>query len=312
MRNWFQPRVWLSTIALFVVAAWPAQAQDIAIKPLLRAGDQFRLEVTRVRENSARPQLDGKSTTPIDVRVETVTDNGITLTWTSGTTSFDNPQLAQNPLLMAAAKAVAGLVLRINLNADGEFAGLANESEVVSRLRATVDAIVSALAAKLPDEQKKPFQAVIGQLLSPSVLIASATREAQIYFGLNGIVVSAGEAVERSVDQPNPLGSGSIPAMLTISTESATSDSAILVTTSSYDPESLRKVTLGFIEQSGKRVPPEALAKLPQIQMDDTGRYVLDRGVGLMREVTVNRRVSAGANHRVDRWEIRLSQPPPR
>ena len=311
MTNRLRLRVSLSTIALFIACA-PAQAQDIAIKPLLRAGDQFRLEVTRLRENSARPQLDGKSTTPVDVRVETVTDSGMTLAWTSGTTTFENPQLAQNPLLAAAAKAVAGLVLRINLNADGELTGLANEAEVASRLKATVDAIVGALAAKLPDEQKKPFQAVIGQLLSPSVLIASATREAQIYFGLNGVTVSAGDAVERSVDQPNPLGSGSIPAMLTISAESATADSATLITKSSYDPESLRRVTLGFIEQSGKRLPPEALAKLPQIQMDDTGRYVLDRPVGLMREVTVNRRVSAGANQRADGWEIRLTQPPQR
>lgn len=312
MTNRLRLRVLLSTIALFIACARPAQAQDIAIKPLLRAGDQFRLEVTRLRENSARPQLDGKSTTPVDVRVETVTESGSMLAWTSGTTTFENPQLAQNPLLVAAAKAVAGLVLRINLNADGELTGLANEAEVVSKLKATVDAIVSALAAKLPDEQKKPFQAVIGQLLSPAVLIASATRQAQIYFGLNGVAVSAGEAVERSVDQPNPLGSGSIPAMVTISAESATADSATLLTRSSYDPESLRRVTLGFIEQSGKRLPPEALAKLPQIQMDDTGRYVLDRPVGLMREVTVNRRVSAGANQRVDGWEIRLTQPPPR
>ena len=312
MTNRLRLRVSLATIALFIACARPAQAQDIAIKPLLRAGDQFRLEVTRLRENSARPQLDGKSTTPVDIRVETVTDSGMTLAWTSGTTTFENPQLAQNPLLVAAAKAVAGLVLRINFNADGELTGLANEAEVASRLKATVDAIVGALAAKLPDEQKKPFQAVIGQLLSPAVLIASATREAQIYFGLNGVTVSAGDAVERNVDQPNPLGSGSIPAMLTISAESATADSATLITQSSYDPESLRKVTLGFIEQSGKRLPPEALAKLPQIQMDDTGRYVLDRPVGLMREVTVNRRVSAGANQRVDGWEIRLTQPPQR
>lgn len=312
MTSWFSLRVRLSTIALFVVCAAPAQAQDIAIKPLLRAGDQFRLEVTRVRENSARPQLDGKSTTPVDVRVEAVTENGITLAWTSGATTFDNPQLAQNPMLLAAAKAVAGLALRLNLTADGKLTGLANEAEVVSRLKATVDAIVSVLAAKLPDEQKKPFQAVIGQLLAPSVLIASATREAQIYFGLNGIAVTAGEPVERSVDQPNPLGSGSIPAMLTISAESATADSAILVTKSTYDPESLRKVTLGFIEQSGRRVPPDALAKLPPLQVDDTGRYVLDRTTGLMREATVNRHVSAGANQRVDGWEIRLTQPPPR
>ena len=312
MTNAFRLRARVSTIALFVVAAGPVQAQDIAVKPVLRAGDQFRLEVTRLRGNSARPQMDGKSTTPVDVRVETVSESGMTLAWTAGTTTFDNPQLADNPMLLAAAKAVAGLVLRINLNVNGEFTGLTNEAEVVSRLKATVDAIVSALAAKLPDEQKKPFQAIIGQLLSPSLLIASATREPAIYFGLNGIAVSAGEAVERSVDQPNPLGSGSIPATVSISAESATVDAAILVTKSSYDAESIRKVTLGFIEQSGKRVPPEALANLPQIQMDDTGRYVLDRTMGLMSEVTVSRRVSAGANHRVDGWEIRLTQPPPR
>jgi hypothetical protein len=46
--------------------------------------------------------------------------------------------------------------------------------------------------------------------------------------------------------------------------------------------------------------------------MDDDGRFVLDRTVGLMRELVVNRRISAGKDQRLDRWEIRLVREPQR
>jgi hypothetical protein len=52
---------WL-VITLVAVAA-PAVAQDVTLTPKLRAGDAFQLQVVRTRENSARPQQNGKNTT---------------------------------------------------------------------------------------------------------------------------------------------------------------------------------------------------------------------------------------------------------
>ena len=85
-------------LALALFTATASAAQDVEIAPRLRAGDTFRLEVVRVRENSQQPQLNGRSTTPVDVRVDSVTPTGMTLEWTQGPTTFENPQVAGDPL----------------------------------------------------------------------------------------------------------------------------------------------------------------------------------------------------------------------
>jgi hypothetical protein len=56
----------------------------------------------------------------------------------------------------------------------------------------------------------------------------------------------------------------------------------------------LIRATRALAEQSGKPIPESELAALPTMQMDDDGRFVLDRTVGLVRELVVNRRISAG------------------
>lgn len=301
----------LHVVTVAVIGA-SASAQEVTIAPRLRVDDEFRLEVTHVRTNSSRPQQDATSTTAITVRVVSASAEGTTLEWMPGSTTVEGSQLARDPLFLAASNAVSGLILRINLDASGEYRGLANEAEIATKLQAAIDVIVDGLSAKLPPEQRQGFRALIGQVLSSPVVIASATREAQMYFGLNGITVAVGQPVETNIEQPNPLGRGVIPATLSIRAESVTSDSAVLTTTTTYDGASLLRLTRALIEQSGKTVSAEELAKLPPLEMGDEARYVLDRTVGLMRQVNVRRRVSAGANQQLDSWEIRLAQVPQR
>ena len=285
-------------------------AQNVTIAPGLRAGDEFRIEIVRIRENSQRPQQNSRSTTPVDVRVASVAATGIALDWTAGPTSIDNRQVADDPLIVAASEAIGGLRLRILLNAQGAYAGLGNEAEVAAGLRKGTDVIVGSLLAKIPLEQRKPFERMVAQALSPATLIASATREAQIYFSLHGVALGVGETVATKIDQPNPLGTGAIPATWRVQLESASAESAVLRTTTTYDSAALKAMTRALAEQSGKPIPPEV--QVPPIQMADDARYLFDRAVGLMREVVVNRRMTAGANQRLDGWEIRLVAPPKR
>jgi hypothetical protein len=234
------------------------------------------------------------------------------LDWTFGATTVESGQLGQDPLFLAASQVVNDLVLQITLDASGEYSGLANEAEITSKLQRAIDVIVSGFAAKLPPEQRKGFQASVGRALPPPVVIASATREAQMYFGLNGVTVAVGQAVEIDVDQPNPLGSGVIPATVSIRAESVTPDAAVLTTRTTYDDAALLRLTRALVEQSGAPVSAEVLARLPPVKMDDEARYVFDRTVGLMRQVNVTRRVTAGTTQRLDSWEIRLTRVPQR
>jgi hypothetical protein len=181
-----------------------------------------------------------------------------------------------------------------------------NQAEVAPKVKAVVDAIVRDLAARMPQDQQKGLLDLIGQVLSVNVLIASATRDASTYLALNGVSLAIGQAVVVDVEQPTPLGGDLIPAKFRVRMESASPDVASLKTTTTYDAVALRRFTQSLAKQAGSPIPPEQLATVPPMQMADEGSYVLDRKRGLMREVTVNRRLAVGPNRRLDGWEIRL------
>ena len=301
-------RRWQLALYLFglLAIAAPADAQDISIVPTLRAGDSFQLDVVRIRENSAQPQQNGKSTTRVDVRVLSTNADGSVIEWVPGPTVFANPQMAANPLVGFASQALRDIRFQLNLNADGELKGLANQDEVAPKLKTVVDAVVRNLAASMPEDQRKGFLNLIGQVLSVDVLIASATRDAATYLGLNGAALAAGEDVVVDIEQPSPLGGDPLPAKFRVRMESATADVASLKTTTTYDPAALMRLTRSLAKQAGSPTPPEQFINLPPMQMSDEGTFVFDRKRGLMREVKVNRRIVVGSNRRLDAWEIRL------
>jgi hypothetical protein len=298
----------IATVLLvgLLAIATQAYAQDISIVPTLRAGESFQLEVIRIRENSSQPQQNGKSTTRIDVRVLSTNADGSVIEWMPGATVFANPQAAANPLVGFASQALRDIRFHLNLNADGELLGMANQEEVAPKLKTVVDAVVRDLAARMPEEQRKGFLDLIGQILSVDVLIASATRDAATYLGLNGVELAVGQTVVVDIEQPSPLGGGPLPAKFRVQMESATADAASLKTTTTYDGAALLRLTQSLAKQAGAPIRPEELAKLPPMQMADDGTFVFDRKRSLMREVKVNRRIVVGSNRRLDAWEIRL------
>ena len=298
--------------AVLSIAGSQALAQDVTIGPSFREGDQFRLEMVRLRENSQQPQQNGRSRTLVNVAVVSVTADGVLLDWAPGDTTFDNPQVAQNPLLAAAVQAASGLRFRLALNPDGELTGMANQAEVAPKLRAIVDGMLQGLAASLPAEQRQGLITFTSQILSPEVLIASAMREASIYFGLNGMSLTAGEEVEIDIEQPSPFAGAAIPATFRVRMDSVTADSASLTTATTYDSAALWRLTEALVKQAGKPIPPDELAKVPPMDMRDEGTYVFDRTLGLMREVIVSRHNAVGGVRRLDGWEIRLLEGPRR
>jgi hypothetical protein len=289
-----------------------ALAQDVTIAPKLAIGDEFRLALVRTRDNSAQPQQNSTSRTVISVRVTSAGADGYVLDWVPGETVVDNQQLAQNPVVMAAVEAVRGLRFRLTLNADGELTGLANQDEILPKLKSMMDTIVQQILAGIPDDERTAMVSFMNQVLSPEVLVSSATREAGIYFGLNGVSLASGEVAEIELQQPSPFGGGVIPGIFRVRMDSITTSSVSLTTETTYDSTALLRLTESLIKQAGKPIPPSELAKVPPIDMNDDGTFVFDRTVGLMREVTMIRRVVAGTNQRLDRWEMRLVDGPKR
>lgn len=299
----------LSLLALTAIAG-PAFAQDVDIVPKFRAGDAFQLEVIRVRENSTSPQQNNRGRTLVDVRVISANADGYVIEWVPGATVVSSPLGAQNPLLGVDSRVLQDIRFRLKLGADGELQGMANQAEIAPKLKTVVDAIVRQLAAGIPEDERKAFLDFIGQILSVEVLIATATRDAATYFGLNGATLTVGQAVEVDLEQPNPLGGEPIPSRFRVRMESANSESASLTSTTTYDPAFLVRLTNSLATQAGKPIPPAELAKLPPMEMADDASYLFDRKTGLMRELKVNRRVTVGSNRRLDAWEFRLVSGP--
>ena len=302
----------LIKLATFTLISLITLQQDIEIRPKLAAGDKFRLDVARVRSDSSRPQMNATGRTPIHVEVISAGATGYVLDWIPGDTEFDNPQLAQDPTIAAVSEVAKGLRYRIGLNADGEFTGLLNEAEIRPKLQTMVAAITKEFSGRLPANQRKSFEDMMAQILSPAVVIASATRDAQIYLGLNGAALAPGETASANLEQANPFGGAPIPATFNVRMDSATATSASLTTTMNYDKNALTKMTVDLAQRAGAPVRPEELAKLPPMQMTDEGKYEFDRALGLMRKLTISRRVSVDKLERVDGWTITLVEAPKR
>ena len=297
--------------ASFLALAATASAQDILITPNMRAGDTFRLEISRTRENTPASRQDGKGSTTIDVTVLTAAPEGFTIEWESGLTTGGVAGMPE-ALMVAASNAMRGMKPVIRLTPEGEVVGLVNETEVLAKVQAAVDIIRRGLVEKMPPADRQGFDAMMSQILSPTVLLASVIRDAGTYFALNGVELAVGESATADLMQPNPLGGESLPTKFTVRLESATAGTASLVTTTVYDGDALMRVTRQLVEKAGNLVSPEELAKFPAMQLADEGRFVFDRRVGLMREVVTVRRLKVAGQSRLDRTEIRLAVPPRR
>ena len=297
-------------VTLIALAA-TASAQDILIAPKLRAGDAFKLEISRARENTPASPQDVKGSTTIDVRVLTVTPEGVTLEWDAGLTAF-NFGVVPEALMQSISDAMRGMKPVIKLTPKGEVAGLVNEAEVLAKMQAVVESIRRDFVERMPPANRQGFESMLSQVMSPAILVAAVLRDAGTYFGLNGVELGVGESATADLPQPNPFGGEPLPATFTVRVESANADVASLATTTVYDGAAVIRAMSRLMENAGQPIPKEELAKLPAMQIGDEGRYVFDRVVGLMREATVTRRVTVPGLARLDRTEIRLVAPPKR
>jgi hypothetical protein len=295
-----------------LVSAAPASAQDVTIAPRLRAGDRFSVEMVHTRKNSSRPQQNATVRSTVNVNVLSAGDDGYVIEWIPGESSIDNPAMANDPAMRSAMEVVRDVRFRLALGPDGELTGIANEAEVAPKLQAATDILMKDLASRLPADQREGFQSFMRQLLSPQALMASATRDANMFFALNGVSLAAGEKVEVDIQQPSPVGAGTIPATFLVEMVSATAAAASLTTTTSYDPAAVRQMTIALIAQAGVAVPAGELEKMPALQIVDNARYAFDRTLGLMKQIEITRSVTAGPIQRLDTWVLRLVTPPRR
>lgn len=286
-------------------------AQELTLRPSLRVGDSFELELVRVREDSRRPQANGKSRTVVRVRVLEAGPKGFVLEWQQGATAFDNPEIVKNPIAAAAANAVKDMSIEAILGSDGEYVGLRNQAEVAGKLQSMLDGMLSSIGKQLRDpSQRQTVETLARRLMSPEFLLSAAASDVQTYFGLHGAVLVKGKSVETAIQQPSPLGSGTVPATFRVTLESLDAHEANLSSDTAYDPRALAALTKQLAAQAA---PGATSTPLSTVEMTDSGRYIYNRAFGLMNELAITRRIVAGEGAtRVDGREIRLLTRPNR
>ena len=147
-------------VLCFLALAANASAQDILVAPKMRAGDRFKLEISRTRENVPPSPQDGKGSKTVDVTMLTATPAGFTIEWEPGSATGSVGDLPE-ALMLTAGDAMRGMKPVIRLTPDGEVAGLVNETEVLAKMQAAVDVIRRDLAENAPPHM------VVTERLSP-------------------------------------------------------------------------------------------------------------------------------------------------
>ena len=301
----------VASTVLGLAVSVSSAAQEVQITPRLVAGQEFRLEVIRSREDLSRPQNNYSSRTRVDVRVVSVGPAGFVIDWKPGLSVLEGSATAMDPVMRVAGKAMGDIALRIALGPDGGFDRVTNESDVIPTLQAVVDMLIREAARGVPEAEAKRAEAVVRSILTPANLVTLASQDIQTYVSMFGAEMAVGGTVEAKIDRPSPLGGEALPAVLRVHMPSATLDVATIQSTVTYDGEALKAMTAGILARADGAAPPEELAKL-KLEMSDSTKYVFDRVVGLFREVSNERRIQSGHLNRVDRLSIKLVTPPKR
>jgi hypothetical protein len=290
------------TIAAVFLTASFGFAQSLAVKTHLTVGDAFTVEISHARSDPSRPQNDAKAKNTNQVRVLEAGPTGSLLEWIEGATEYDDPAQSGNPIVAGASKALDNLKLLVKLGPDGEYLGLQNDADVTKQLQAVVETVIKQVVASVPEEQRAGMETVVKQAMQPAALLASATRDIQLYFNLHAAELDTGKPAEASVQLPNPITGTPIPAKVKITWEGGNN----LSVQTAFDGAAVQAAMAQLIAQAA---PGSAV---PTVTVEDGGRYVYEPSSGLMQSVVYTRRVKAGPQNRTDEWQLKLTKPPKR
>ena len=288
-----------------------AAGQEILIKPRLAAGDAFKLEVTKSREDAGKPDDNYTTHTPVTVKVLSASKDGFVIEWRPGVVRIEGPGAKIDPALAMAANLVGDATVKFVLGPDGEMEGVENAAELTPKFEMLIDIATREASKTMSAEEASRFQGFMKQILSPTLLLSLVSRDAETYLSLHGLALAPGESAEGKLEQPNPFGGRPIPAVFKVRMTKATPDAAMLETVTTFDADTLLQVTMQLLEQAAGKPAPEEVAKA-RMDLSEKGTVTFDRKVGLISEVTHTRAIAFGPSKRTERWVIRLVTPPKR
>lgn len=283
-------------LLLIAITGW---SQDIEISPRWKKGDVIRLEYSRTREDSRRPESNGTSKTPVDVEILSVDSKGSVVRWKNGPTKFPDRMKVPESVLTIQDK-VTAMAIEIQLSPDGEFVALLNAKEVAAQMKQLMDEVTKEFAAD--PKTHTAMQAI----MNPDMLLASASNDAKTYFGIYGAALKPKEKVKVRLEQPFPLNPAkTMPVDFELELVAMDGKLARLRSSTRFEEGGVQAAMAELFTKAG--IKPEDLGKMPKVDLRDEGEFVFDTETGLMQFVAVDRRTEMpGALTRRDRKEFRL------
>lgn len=299
----------LAASTVFLALGLAAQ-EKVKVRLSARQGDSVTLRMTRIREDANHPDRNGRSVTPVELRILEASPTGFVLSWKYGKTTIgrqlSGPEAA---MLEASSELLGSFTLEAVLDRDGAFQRIRNEAAVSKTMASMTGGIIQLLLKDEPSEVKRNnTAAMLRQTLSPAVQLQLASRDLQNYFGWFGAELAPGGAVaEFPYEFPFPLGGGKVPAKIRVRMPESDAKRAIITTVTEYDTAALADLTRQFFAKAMPQASQQQLERLPSLSMADEGRYEFDHAAGWFRHVVITRRMSlADKMRRSDGWEFHL------
>ncbi|MCS6863527.1 MAG: hypothetical protein RMJ56_00020 [Gemmataceae bacterium] len=287
----------LATLTLLsVVVAASAERPTVEIRPVWRMGDAVRYQMTKTQQR----EFDGKvlrkvqTTTPVEVEVIEMDDDGIVLRWRQGSTTFEDPKHDDDPVLRTLHMMFKALDIDVQLDTEGVLIGLRNWKELRGTGHKVQEAILTQMAksgtakSTLDTVRKETDKLLATQ---ESLETAFLQYPALLVFPL-GTSYEMGQTLTYETTIPNIFGGPTpFPALgeYQLKALDKDSDMATIIFKQSLHPKESPRILQQWLAEEAKKTGKPAPGELPDFQIQDIIEYEIDCKTGWVKSVTLTR-----------------------
>jgi hypothetical protein len=294
-------------LGILSAACLAAEPEVLTLKPQLKKGDSFTLQITRSRQQTRGSRdISGQATLLADIAVLEAGPEGYVVSCTYRKTRVDGAEAEQikaNPASKILLDMWNNIPIHLKLSPDYAVTGLANYEAVKKAMDASTEKMLASMA--FDAEKEKVLRQTVSQVVSSEQLVSQlVARELAIYLSFNGDFAKASDTKVSNVEFPSPYGGDPIPGKCTTKVESIDKKSgkAVVVRESEVDGKVLREQLVKWIENMDRKAGKEPTPgdQIPEMTMRDLMRAVIDLKTQLPQTAQMERITVSGPQKRVD------------
>lgn len=296
----------LLAAALALPEKGQAAAEPLQFVPQAKAGDSFRLRITRSREGKVgdKPATKAVAETPVTVRIVEAAPGGMLLEWTPGATRMIEPKGAPDEPLTDLA---AGMRFELELESTGVLRGLRNYDEIRGKLDGLVD---KASRSALNDEERQRIRQTLEQLFATRESVENALLDgARLYLMAFGRTYTEGrpESFQGAVVTPisvQPIPTSGTVKLVSVDQKTGTAKVEIR---QKLDSKIAAKAVRKWVTERARKQgnPPPKEDQLGTLDIADRAEFVIPVAEGWPASVRYQRKLTTPGGSEVQVQAIR-------